>query len=227
MSLGCLWKLLCLEIQLWKALLKVGSVILLCCSALRLKHLLLPAARDKYVILQAKVKVSLLRASPQPSCISSTPLQVEEGLMFLSACPSDTQKPLLVSCHFSVFSRSSFPLVFPALPGVPQSPAVTSLQPLAAPPCVLIWPIVVNPEVPFLGQLHLIPPTPLPSLNNNWHSVLTQCQAFHRSRNSQKPGRGAEVPTVACAATCATPDNTGEEASQTHAAPFPNPPSYQ
>lgn len=110
------------------------------------------------------------------------------------------------------------PLVFPALPGVPQSPAVTSLQPLAAPPCVLIWPIVVNPEVSFLGQLHLIPPTPLPSLNNNWHSVLTQCQAFHRSWNSQKPGRGAEVPTVACAATCATPDNTGEEASQTHAA---------
>lgn len=96
MSLGCLWKLLCLEIQLWKALLKVGSVILLCCSALRLKHLLLPAARDKYVILQAKVKVSLLRASPQPSCISSTPLQVEEGLVFLSACPSDIQKPLLL-----------------------------------------------------------------------------------------------------------------------------------
>lgn len=60
-----------------------------------------------------------------------------------------------------------------ALPGAPQPPSVTSLQPLSAPLCVLIWTVVVIPKMPFLGQLHLVPPTPLPSLNKNWHSVLS------------------------------------------------------
>lgn len=64
--------------------------------------------------------------------------------------------PTPVSCYFSA-SRSSCPVLqwAAALPGAPQSLSVTSLQPLAAPSCVLIWP---NPKVPFLGQLHLVPP---------------------------------------------------------------------
>lgn len=115
--------------------------------------------------------------------------------------------PPLVSCHFSVFLRSSCPVFYwtAALPAAPQPPPVTSPQP----PWVLIWPIVVNPDVSFVGQLHLVPPAPFPSLSH-WHSVHTQCHIFQSNWNSEKLGRSLKSPLLPAQMPCATLDNTSE-----------------
>lgn len=112
-----------------------------------------------------------------------------------------------------------------ALPGAPQPPSVTSLQPLSAPPCVLIWTVVVIPKMPFLGQLHLVPPTPLPSLNKNWHSVLTQCQMSetHRSLAEvlKSPLLPAQIPVQHQTAWLKRPCKHSHSFT-----PFPKPPTY-
>lgn len=112
-----------------------------------------------------------------------------------------------------------------ALPGAPQPPSVTSLEPLSAPPCVLIWTVVVIPKMPFLGQLHLVPPTPLPSLNKNWHSVLTQCQMSetHRSLAEvlKSPLLPAQIPVQHQTAWLKRPCKHSHSFT-----PFPKPPTY-